>query len=155
MFLFPVPKGSNTNGADSDAYFMLVLQNQQKSTILTYLEDYKRNPLNANPYLVLTFFDELITSKNLALLRGDVISHMSRLEGATIMEQVLQSYLVDSEYETVRQFNHEPSSFDFETYTKRSIQRFRQIHQELVDREKAIEQQKGEAHGKKSPFLGA
>jgi len=89
MFLFPVPKGSNTNGADSDSYFMLVLQNQQKSFILTYLEDYKRNPLNANPYLVLTFFDELITSKNLALLRGDVISHMSRLEGATIMEQVL------------------------------------------------------------------
>ncbi len=121
MFLFPVPKGSNVNGSDSDSYFMLVLQNQQKSFILTYLEDFKRNPLIANPYLVLTCFDELVTSKNLALLRGDVISHMSRLEGAAVMEQVLQSYLMDSEYEIVRKFNFEPNSFDFESYTKRSI----------------------------------
>jgi ATP synthase F1 complex assembly factor 1 len=76
--------------------------------MLTYLEDFKRHPLIANPYLVLTCFDELVPSKDLALLRGDVISHMSRLEGAAIMEQVLSSYLMDSEYETVRQFNFEP-----------------------------------------------
>jgi len=112
MFLLPVPKGE-----DSNSYFMLVCQNQQKSFVLTYLEDFKRNPLTANPYLVLTCFDELVRGKGLALLRGDVISHMSRNEGATIMEQVLQSYLHDSEYETVRKFNFEPQSFDFEAHT--------------------------------------
>ena len=108
MFLFPVPKDSNVTGSDSSSYFMMVCQNQEKSFVLTYLEDFRRNPLTANPYLVLTFFDELVRSKGLALLRGDVISHMSRIEGATVMEQVLSSYLIDSEYETVRKFNHEP-----------------------------------------------
>ena len=57
---------------------------------------------------MLTCFDELVRGKGLALLRGDVISHMSRNEGAAIMEQVLKSYLLDTEYETVRKFNHEP-----------------------------------------------
>ncbi len=93
--------------------------------MLTWLEDFRRNPLTANPYLVLTCFDELVRSKGLALLRGDVISHMTRLEGATVMEQVLNSYLVDSEYETVRQFNHAPQTFDFEAHTLNSIARFR------------------------------
>ena len=71
MFVFPVPK------QDDNSYFMLVCQNQQKSFILTYLEDFKRNPMSANPYLVLTLFDELVRGKGLALMRGDVISHMT------------------------------------------------------------------------------
>ena len=85
--------------------------------MLTFLEDFKKNPLSANPYLVLTLFDELIRVKHLALLRGDVISNMTQDEGGTVMEMLLDSYLVDSEFEKVRQFNHNPSQFDFERHT--------------------------------------
>ncbi len=65
---------------------MLVSQSQEKSIVLTWIDEYKRNPTGANPYLVLTCFDELVRSKGLALMRGDVISHMSREEGQVIME---------------------------------------------------------------------
>ena len=71
IFILPVPKD------DSNSYFMLVSQNQEKSTLFTWLEDFKKNPQNANPYMVLTCFDELVRKKHRALLRGDVISHMS------------------------------------------------------------------------------
>ena len=50
----------------------------------------------------MTLFDELIRVKHLALLRGDVISHMTQDEGGVIMEMLLDSYLVDSEFEKVR-----------------------------------------------------
>ena len=65
---------------------------------------------------MLTLFDELVRVKQLALLRGDVISNMTQDEGAAVMEQVLESYLVDSEFEKVRQFNHSPGQFDFERH---------------------------------------
>ena len=71
-------------------------------------------------------FDELVRVKQLALLRGDVISHMTQEEGRVVMEQVLDSYLIDSQYEQVRAFNHTPQSFDFEKHTQESIQRFRE-----------------------------
>lgn len=77
--------------------------------MLTFLEDFKKNPKTANPYLVITCFDELVRAKQIALLRGDVISHMTQDEGATVMDQLLDSYLIDSEYEKVRQFNHSPA----------------------------------------------
>lgn len=82
MFIFPVPQGD----AGAGGYFTMVCQNQQKSFILTFLEDFKKNPTNAAPYLVLTLFDELVRVKQLALLRGDVINGMTQDEGATIME---------------------------------------------------------------------
>jgi hypothetical protein len=75
---------------------------------LTYLEDFKKNPLTANPYLVLTCFDELVRTKGVALIRGDVIGQLNKDEGQTVLEKVLNSYLIDSEFETVKQFNHQP-----------------------------------------------
>ena len=41
------------------------------------------------------------------------------------MTQVLDSYLIDSEYEKVRRFNDEPNSFDFVAHTNESITNFR------------------------------
>ena len=79
FFVYPVPK------AEDNSYFMLVAQNQEKSFILTWLEDFKKNPLSANPYLVLTCFDELVRTKQRALLRGDIISHMTQDEGSVVM----------------------------------------------------------------------
>ncbi len=43
--------------------------------------------------MVLTCFDELVRVKGIALMRGDVISHMSREEGQVIMDQLIDCYL--------------------------------------------------------------
>jgi len=75
MFIHPVPKGPSPN------HFILVSQRQEKSFVLTFLGDFQRNPTAANPYMVLTCFDELLESKGLALIRGDLISHLDEDEG--------------------------------------------------------------------------
>ena len=71
--------------------------------------------------MVLTIFDELCRQKDIALMRGDVISHLSRMEGQVVMEQLLDCYLDATLYEKVRQFNHEPGKFDHEQWIKESI----------------------------------
>lgn len=55
FFIFPVRKATG--------YYILLCQNQDKSFIYTYLEDYKKDPSNATPYLVITMFDELVFKK--------------------------------------------------------------------------------------------
>lgn len=81
--------------------------------MLTWLDEYRRNPMGANPYFVLTCFDELLAKKEIALLRGDVISHMTQSEGQVLMTQIIEHYLNESKYDTVRKFNTEPERFDF------------------------------------------
>eukprot|EP00351_Strombidinopsis_sp_SopsisLIS2011_P002840 CAMPEP_0116882228 /NCGR_PEP_ID=MMETSP0463-20121206/14430_1 /TAXON_ID=181622 /ORGANISM="Strombidinopsis sp, Strain SopsisLIS2011" /LENGTH=67 /DNA_ID=CAMNT_0004535143 /DNA_START=254 /DNA_END=457 /DNA_ORIENTATION=+ len=65
----------------------------------TYLEDFRKNPLSANPYIVITCFDELIRKRDLALIRGDVICNMDRDEGSIILQQLIDSYLINDKYE--------------------------------------------------------
>lgn len=54
-------------------------------------------------------------------MRGDVISHMTRMEGQIIMEQVFDSYLDETTYNKVRQFNHQPGSFDYQSWIDEAI----------------------------------
>ena len=84
---------------------------------MTYLEDFKKNPISAQPYMVVTCFDELVRTKGIALIRGDLILEVNKDEGQTILNTLLNSYLVDSLYENVRKFNHEPNQFQIESYT--------------------------------------
>jgi ATP synthase F1 complex assembly factor 1 len=75
---------------------------------LTYLEAFKTNPTNAQPYIVITCFDELVRTKGIALIRADLILEMTQDEGQATMDLLLSNYLVDSSYEKVKQFNHNP-----------------------------------------------
>jgi len=61
-------------------YFTLLVQFQGKQCFMTYLEDYKTNAAGAQPYLTLTFFDDLLETKSLALLRGEVTNNLTRPE---------------------------------------------------------------------------
>lgn len=81
---------------------------------MTYLEDFKKNPLTANPYLVITCFDELVRTKGIALIRGDVIGQLSKDEGEAVMNKLLNSYLIDSQFERIKEFNHTPQQFNYE-----------------------------------------
>ena len=100
MFIQPVPKGPSPN------HFVLVSQHQDKSFVYTFLGDFQRNPETANPYMVLTCFDELIDTKGIVLMRGDLISNLDEDEGHTLMSQTLNGYLQDHKYETIHNFNH-------------------------------------------------
>ena len=76
--------------------------------------------------MVLTCFDELVDTKGIALMRGDLISNLHEDEGHTIMTSILNLYLRDSGYETIRKFNHEPNSFNYEEYIKEALDDFAQ-----------------------------
>jgi hypothetical protein len=41
----------------------------------TFMEDYKRRGSNAHPYVVFTFFTELLFHKGIVLVRGDVMNN--------------------------------------------------------------------------------
>ena len=51
LFVYPLTKGSG--------HFMLLSQAQQKSILFTTVEEFRQNPQNSNPYLILTLYDEL------------------------------------------------------------------------------------------------
>ena len=50
--------------------------------------------------------------KGIALIRGDVIGGINKEEGQSILNILLNNYLVDSSFEKVRVFNHEPNKFN-------------------------------------------
>lgn len=62
-------------------YFTLIVQFQGKQCFMTYLEDYKKNTQGAQPYLTLTFFDEMVETKGVALMRAEVTNMLTRAEG--------------------------------------------------------------------------
>ena len=145
MFVWPVPKGPAPN------HFVLVSQHQEASFILTFLGDYQVNPTGANPYMVLTAFTELIPTKGICLIRGDLISNLSEDEGQTIMERLLNSYLRDSEYETIRKFNQEPDKFNYEKHIQDSLVEFTQLKKHIVENKpEKIELGKYKKHGHKT-----
>lgn len=39
------------------------------------MEDFKRKGSNAQPYIVYTFFTELLAQKDIVLVRGDIINN--------------------------------------------------------------------------------
>ncbi len=54
---------------------MLFTQQQENSILMTYLEDYKIQGPLAQPYFILTFFEELLAKKGLCLIRGDILDY--------------------------------------------------------------------------------
>lgn len=59
-------------------YFMLLSEFQDMCFLFTFLEDYRKNPKTANPWMSLTLYDEFVQDKGLGLLRGDVAAQLTR-----------------------------------------------------------------------------
>ena len=85
----------------------------------TYLEDYKRKGPNAPPYIVYTLFTELLFTKGIVLLRGDIINNaLTKQEAQLTWDLVEQSYLHDEKYQLVNAFNNSTHDFSEEKYNK-------------------------------------
>ena len=118
IFIFPVKRESG--------YFFLLSQSQGKSNLFTFLEDYKKNPDHAVPYLVITLFDELLISKGLVLVRGDIIDQLiTKNEASVLLKAFLGYYVETGLYEdNVHKFNHQPLSFNHEKHVENYFSRF-------------------------------
>lgn len=116
LFIFPVPR--------EEGHFVVLSQVQEKHVLFTYLEDYKKDPHSAQPYLVLTFYDELVGSSSgdspgPVLVRGDIIpGALDRKESWKLLELLKRFYLENTD--DLASFNK--GEFDFEKHITRLLE---------------------------------
>lgn len=83
--------------------------------LFTGLEDYKARGTQAAPYFTATFYTDFVESKDLVLIRGDIVftSKLTDSEAEWLLETIQSFYLNDVRYKLVEQFNKEARNFEF------------------------------------------
>lgn len=106
-FVIPLWRGSG--------YITMFAQVEAPHMIFTGLEDYKARGTQAAPYLTSTFYTELSETKDLVLIRGDVVftSKLTDEEAKWIMETAQSFYLNDTRYKLLERFNKHTHDFEF------------------------------------------
>uniref|UniRef100_A0A0R0JUP6 ATP synthase mitochondrial F1 complex assembly factor 1 n=1 Tax=Glycine max TaxID=3847 RepID=A0A0R0JUP6_SOYBN len=79
------------------------------------LEDYKARGTQAAPYFTVSFYTEFAESKDLVLIRGDVVftSKLTDSEAKWLLEAAQSFYLNDARYKLVERFNRQTHDFEF------------------------------------------
>ena len=129
MCIWPVFK------SNSDEHFILLSQQQDTFVLCTYLEEYKRSPDTASPWLCVAVFDDFVETKKMALVRGDFTPNLNKAEGDLTSRLILHGYYDDAGYEFVRAFNKTPETFDYDAF----MEFFRKAHADLVEDAEARE----------------
>lgn len=106
-FVYPVLKGDGK-------FFNLLAEWQDKFCIFTYLEDYRKDPSRAEPYLSVALYDDLLARKGLVLVRGDFSGHLTKRDAAHVLNLMRHFYFVEPKW--VETFNKEPAAFDFSSF---------------------------------------
>ncbi|KAF5828377.1 assembly factor 1 for F1 component of mitochondrial ATP synthase [Dunaliella salina] len=115
MFVLPVAKPGG-------GFLTMVTQMQLPFTLVTLLEEYKRNGPGAAACMVVTHYPELSQSKKVVLTRGDLLDPKQvPAEEARAVLELLRAYYTDHEdYKAVFDFNHNPMRFDFNALLSKS-----------------------------------
>ncbi|KAL0363430.1 UNVERIFIED_CONTAM: hypothetical protein Scaly_1298200 [Sesamum calycinum] len=106
-FVIPLWKGSG--------YTTMFVQVQMPHMLFTGLEDYKARGTQAAPYFTATYYKEFADSKDMVLIRGDVVftSKLSDAEAKWLLETAQSFYLNDVRYKLVERFNKQTREFEF------------------------------------------
>ncbi|KAL6991146.1 hypothetical protein U1Q18_009265 [Sarracenia purpurea var. burkii] len=106
-FVIPLWRGSG--------YTTMFAQVQMPHILFTGLEDYKARGTQASPYFTVTYYKEFAESKDLVLIRGDVVfpSKLSDSEAKWLLETLQSFYLNDVRYKLVERFNRDTREFEF------------------------------------------
>ncbi|GBG34338.1 ATP synthase mitochondrial F1 complex assembly factor 1 [Hondaea fermentalgiana] len=106
MFVFPVKKGDG-------AFFVLLAEWKENTLLMTFLEDYQKNPALADPYFYLKAYPDFAEDRDLVLLRGEFLPYLTKSEANDLLDSALDFYLEPSKFEHVQTFNHRSHLFDF------------------------------------------
>ncbi|KAI3866630.1 hypothetical protein MKW92_027584 [Papaver armeniacum] len=111
-FVVPLWKGSG--------YVTMFVQVQMPHIIFTGLEDYKARGTQAAPYFTATYFTEFAETKDMVLVRGDIVftSKLTDTEAQWLLETTQAFYLNDARYKLVEQFNKQTHDFEFKDVLK-------------------------------------
>lgn len=111
-----------------DGYFMLVSQYQDPCHFLmAYLEDFKMDPTAAQPLLTFSVFDDYATTKDLGLVRAEILNRgIEDEEGRKVVQNMIDGYMKDDEYTTVvSPFNKRPEAFDLDDFLAQQNEKWR------------------------------
>lgn len=116
-----------------NGYFMLISQFQEPSHFLmAYLEDFKMDPARAQPLLTFSVFDDYSDSKDITLVRADILNKgIAEDEGLKIVQSMLDGYTNDEEYMVVNAFNKKPETFDLDDFISRQNEKWRGQHADV------------------------
>lgn len=83
--------------------------------LITGLEDYKARGTQAAPYFTVSYYKEFAESKDLVLIRGDIVftSKLTDQEAEWLLETTQSFYLNDVRYKLVERFNRQTRDFEF------------------------------------------
>jgi hypothetical protein len=101
-------------------HFMLFSQFSPRDNmfVLTFLDEYRRNPAAAQPWGSVHLYDEFLVSKAIALLRAEVATErLTKAESAHLL-LLYERYYCTSNYDKVWMFNHSGRHFDIGDYLK-------------------------------------
>src|SRR4051812_1749058 len=93
---------------------MMLLQVQDRQTLITPLEIYRQNPNDCIPYLVATFYTELMDLKDIVLVRVDIVNplEIKKEEAIRLYNLFIHFYIHPKDSESVDRFNLNPKQFD-------------------------------------------
>lgn len=99
----------------SDAYSSIHFAVQMPHILFTGLEDYKARGTQAAPYFTVSYYKEFAESKDLVLIRGDIVftSKLTDQEAEWLLETTQSFYLNDVRYKLVERFNRQTRDFEF------------------------------------------
>lgn len=88
---------------------------QAPHVLITGLEDYKARGTQASPYFTVSYYTEFAESKDLVLVRGDIVftSKLTDSEAKWLLDTAQSFYLNDVRYKLVECFNRETREFEF------------------------------------------
>nr|POE69756.1 hypothetical protein CFP56_24131 [Quercus suber] len=94
--------------------FLYLWMVQMPHILFTGLEDYKARGTQSAPYFTVSYYNEFAESKDLVLIRGDVVftSKISDTEAKWLLETTQSFYLNDVRYKLVERFNKETHDFE-------------------------------------------
>lgn len=112
LFVFPIRR--------EGGHFMLLSQfsGGDRMFVLTSLAEYQQNPSLAQPWASVHLFDELLTTKAVALMRAEVVPERLTDEEADHLLLLLRRYYGTKAYDKVWMFNHAEKHFDLDGYLK-------------------------------------
>ena len=91
----------------------------RSTQLFTFLEDFKKKGAAAAPYYVVTLFEELALTKQLVLVRGDIVSfQLSRSEAQQVWNDLRRVYSSPDLFELAQNFNHNTHLFNEKKYNE-------------------------------------
>ena len=95
--------------------------------LLPFIASIEMDPSSATPLLTFSIFDDYSGSKDVALVRGDILNKSIRgEEGFKVIQCLVDQYKQEEEFAVVKVFNEQPDEFDIDDFISRMNDRWKQ-----------------------------